>query len=161
VAAIGEFRFSYLPAERRAARWGMYWHGYGKWLLALAALVCLVGVLLALPHTGRDLGVFLAVFGVVYGALVPAWVYLRGDRRNQFNTGEFHVVADDETGLHVKGAVIEQTVAWSAYREFVADDRFLYLYTSRARAQVLPRRAGPGVEALREWLERRGLLTTS
>ena len=161
MATIAEFSFTYSRDELRAAAWTIFWRAYGRWVLLFAVVIFVLGLALCVPVATRGTGAQLAVFAVIYALLIAGWFYLRGGRSTPFNTGEIRVVADDDRGLHVTGPVFEQTVAWTAFQRIGADERFLYLFLNRSRAQVFPRRVGPAVEALRDWFERRGLLTTS
>jgi hypothetical protein len=159
LATIAEFTVPYTPELRRAAAMRLLWRTNGKWVLAFGLFLIAFGVLefvVSEPY----LGALLIFLGIVNPVLVVI-TSLRRALRPPLMDGQFRFVADDALGLRATGALVDQTLSWQAYRYARRDDQFLYLHLSRTRAQVIPLGADPGVAALCQWLERRGLLTTS
>jgi hypothetical protein len=159
LATIAEFTVPYTSELRRTVALRLLWRTNGKWVLAFGLFLVAFGVLeflVAEPYLGGLL-IFLGISNPVLVVITA----LRRARRSSLMDGEFRFVADDVLGLRTTGPLVDQTLGWQAYQYARRDGQFLYLHLSRTRAQVIPLGAGPGVAALCQWLERRGLLTTS
>jgi hypothetical protein len=108
-------------------------------ILAVFDLAMLVVLVLAWSAVGLTTPVVIAAevtFGGLFLLFVIMVVAPRARRSKALNEGHMHFVANEE-GYLVEGPFGTQTIRWSTYKRACVDKRFIYLFFSNRKLNLL------------------------